>query len=138
MSTDRFKNNAASIGSDDSSLHFIRPAELNRANFKGVVAEGVFEEALVNQLDASKKDFRVKLDTAVEVTSETSNGDAKTIKADAGDTVVINGAGNLGYLMSKVPAGELCRISYNGMIIAKSGPRKGKEVHSFEVLFGEE
>lgn len=107
--TKSFKPAVASSG-----LRFIRPSELAKDGVTGEILEGVYIEALPNQIDAGKLDYKF----------ETADG----------EIVVLNGAGNLARQMEAVTPGTLVRINYSGKQMIKSGPRKGKEAHNFLVL----
>lgn len=97
-----------------SGLEFIRPSQLAKEGVTGEILEGVYREALPNQIDDTKLDYKFE------------TGD--------GRTVVLNGAGNLAYQMKDVKPGTLVRINYAGKQEIKTGPRKGKEAHNFLVL----
>ena len=136
----RFKNKAggasgAGAADVDGALLFVKPAELARAEFTGVVAEGEFVEALPNRFDEDKLDFKIAIDTELSFSGVTKDGEPYTLEAKAGDTVVVNGAGNLNYLMSKVSPGELCSISYHGKNEIQKGKRKGTLAHTFEIQY---
>lgn len=130
----RFKNTAAV--STGGALNFIKPAELSRAEFEGVVAEGEFVEALPNKFNADKNDFKIKVDTALKVTGKTKDGEPYSIELAPGDTVIVNGAGNLGWQMSNVSPGEICQIVYQGKKEIEKGPKAGMEAHNFVVNYG--
>lgn len=104
-----FKPVIASAG-----LRFIRPSELAANGVTGEILEGVYLSSQPNQMDDAKLDY--KFETA------------------SGETVILNGAGNLGRQMEAVTVGTLVRINYNGKQLIQSGPRKGKEAHNFLVL----
>lgn len=134
--TERFKNKAGGSRLEgDGELIFIRPSDLGRAGFEGVLVEGVLEEVLVNRYDETKSDFRILVDAPTIIKGQTKEGEKYEREVKAGDTAVINGAGNLGYLMSEVTTGSLCQISYKGMALIEKGPRKGTKAHNFEVLY---
>lgn len=132
----RFKNQAGGE-SGENALVFIRPADLARAEFTGVVAEGEFCEVLPNRYEETKNDFKILADVAFTVKGMDKDGVEYTKEVNPGDTVVINNAGNLGYLMSKVTIGELCQVSYAGKKEIAKGPRKGTLAHTFGVAYGE-
>ena len=52
--------------------------------------------------------------------------------------IVLNGAGNLGFKMKNVNAGDYVQISYNGKKEIAKGKMKGTMAHNFEVLRDEE
>lgn len=97
-----------------AGLEFIRPSELSKNGVTGEILEGVYKEALKNQIDDNKLDYK--------------------FETEDGRTVVLNGAGNLAYQMKDVKPGTLVRINYAGKQTIKTGPRQGKEAHNFLVL----
>lgn len=135
MSRFNKKAGGSSESSEGGRLVFVRPSDLARANFTGVVAEGTFDEAITNQFNEEKDDFKIVADTSFIIKGEDSKGEKYETEVSKGDTVVVNGAGNLGYLMKEVSPGTLCQISYQGKNEIKKGPRKGTLAHSFEVLY---
>ena len=132
----RFKNKAGN--SEEGSLVFVKPADLARAEFTGVVAEGEFAEALPNRFDEDKHDFKIIADTSLKFSGVDKDGTKYTKEVNPGDTLVVNGAGNLNFLMRKVSPGELCQIVYEGKREIARGQRKGTLAHTFEVAYGEE
>jgi hypothetical protein len=74
----------ASIG----SITFIRPSRLAEEKKTGVVLEGTFVESLPNQFDNNKLDYK--------------------FTDEKGGLIVLNGAGNLGFKMKNINAGDLC------------------------------
>jgi len=134
MSEGRFNKKAGSEGGD-GNLIFVKPSDLARAGFSGVVAEGKFLQAIPNQFDDTKQDFKIEADVAIELEGKDGNGNTYLTKVSAGDTLVINGAGNLNYLMKSVGPGNLCQINYFGKKEIAKGPHKGKLAHSFEVMY---
>lgn len=130
--SDRFKNKA---GGGEGSIVFIRPADLARAGFTGVVAEGELSETLENRFDESKNDFKLIADASFLVKGETKEGNKYEKNVNPGDTVIVNSAGNLQYLMKEVNLGGLCQISYLGKQEIANGPRKGTLAHTFEVAY---
>ncbi len=134
MSESRFTKKAGSEGGD-GSLVFVKPADLARAGFNGVIAEGTFLQSMPNQFDDSKEDFKIQVDVEIELEGKDNNGNTYLTKVNAGDTLVINGAGNLNYLMKSVGPGNLCQINYFGKKEIAKGPHKGKLSHSFEVMY---
>lgn len=130
--SERFSNRA---GGGDGSVVFIRPSDLARAGFTGVVAEGEFIEALPSRYEEGKHDFKVIADTELIVRGENNKEEKYEKIIKPGDTLVVNQGGNLGYLMSEVGPGTLCQIKYNGMNTIEKGTRKGTKAHAFEVLY---
>lgn len=50
-----------------------------------------------------------------------------------GEVHVLNGSGQLKYLMDFVKEGDIVRISYKGMELLTKGAMAGKEAHQFEL-----
>lgn len=98
----------------EKSIEFVRPSQLAKDEFEGVILEGTFVESLPNHFDETKSDFK--------------------FEKEDGSVVVINGAGNLGYRMKAVSPGDYCQISYEGKKEIASGKMKGKSAHCFDVL----
>jgi len=134
MSEGRFNKKAEQEGGD-GSLIFVKPADLARAGFNGVVAEGKFLTATPNQFDDSKEDFKIEADVELELEGKDNEGNNYIINVGPGDTLIINGAGNLNYLMKSVGPGDLCQINYFGKKEIAKGQHKGKLAHSFEVMY---
>ena len=105
-------------GASLGSITFIRPSKLAEESRTGVILEGTFVESLPNQFDSNKLDYKF--------TDET------------GGLIVLNGAGNLGFKMKNVNAGDYVQISYNGKKEIAKGKMKGTMAHNFEVLRDEE
>jgi hypothetical protein len=106
---------------EESDITFIRAKALFEALAESgadssVVVEGIYEESRPNQLNDQKLDY--------------------TIINDAGEKVVVNGAGNLDYKMKFLNLGDYVQISYFGKKEITKGPFKGKESHDFEALKG--
>ena len=104
----------ASLG----SITFIRPAKLAEEGKTGIILEGTYVESLPNQFNDQKSDYK--------------------FTDENGGMVVLNGAGNLGFKMKNVNAGDFVQISYNGKKEIKSGKMKGIKAHNFEVLRDED
>ncbi len=128
-------NKKAGGTSEDGKLVFVRPADLARANFKGVIAEGIFVEATRNIFNEEKDDFKITADTSFLISGQSSSGEKYETEVNKGDTIIVNGAGNLNYLMREVSPGTLCQVSYVGKTEIKKGQRQGTMAHSFEVLY---
>lgn len=62
-----------------------------------------------------------------------SKKDDYKIRGANGDLTIVNGGGNLNFLMSKVSVGQLVRISYAGTEKITSGDYKGKLANKFTV-----
>ena len=100
----------ASLG----SITFIRPSKLAEEETRGVILEGTFVESLPNQFNSEKSDYK--------------------FSDEKGNMIVLNGAGNLGFKMKTVNAGDFVQISYNGKKEITKGKMKGVQAHQFEVL----
>ena len=105
-------------GASLGSITFIRPSKLAEESRTGVILEGTFVESIPNQFDNGKLDYK--------------------FTDEKGGMIVLNGAGNLGFKMKNVNAGDFVQISYNGKKEIKSGKMKGIKAHNFEVLRDEE
>tara|TARA_R110000824_G_scaffold17339_5_gene70569 strand:+ start:4975 stop:5328 length:354 start_codon:yes stop_codon:yes gene_type:complete len=101
-------------GASLGSITFIRPALLAKEERTGIVVEGTYVESLPNQFDDKKSDYK--------------------FTDEKGGVTILNGAGNLGFKMKNVNAGDFVQISYNGKKEIKSGKMKGTMAHNFEVL----
>jgi len=101
-------------GESGAGIEFVRPSKLAEDDFKGVILEGTFLETLPNHYDETKLDFK--------------------FEKEDGTTIVINGAGNLGFRMKSVSPGDFCQVSYDGKKEITKGKMKGKEAHNFDVL----
>ena len=106
-------NRAKSL--DGKGLTFIRPSQLAEEAVKGVILEGTYIESLPNPFDNEKLDFKFS-------------------ELNKGNTVIINGAGNLGYQMKDISEGSVVQVSYFGKKEIKSGMMKGRMAHDFNVL----
>jgi len=122
-------------GEEGGALVFVKPADLARAEFTGIVAEGTFLEAVPNNYDETRDDFKILADVAFTLKGIDKDGDLYTKDVAKGDTLVINGAGNLNYLMKSVSPGKLCQINYNGKTEIEKGKFQGKLAHNFEVMY---
>ena len=101
----------------ESAVNFIRPSKLHEEGVTGVVVEGTFIEAIQNHFEPNKLDYK--------------------FEKEDGTTVILNGAGNLTYRMSKVMVGDYVQISYDGMQEIKNGKMKGRKSHNFSLLIAE-
>lgn len=97
-----------------AGIEFIRPSRLAEEGITGVVAEGIYEGTLPNQLEPSRKDFKIR-------------------KSD-GTLLVLNSTSSLTRQMDLVDLNDGVQIVYNGLKTIKSGKAKGKSVHDFVVL----
>lgn len=104
-------------GSESSSINFIRPSKLSGEDVGKVLVEGTFLESLPNHFDDTKSDFK--------------------FENEKGGSIIINGAGNLGYRMREVSPGQLVQIIYQGKQEIQTGKMKGRSAHNFDVLVGE-
>lgn len=98
-------------------LEFIRPSKLGDEHVDKVLLEGTFIESIPNHFDNTKNDFKFE-------------------KLDGG-TVILNGAGNLGYRMRSIDPGQIVQITYRGMQEIQNGKMKGRLAHNFDVLVGD-
>jgi len=105
-------------GASLGSITFIRPSKLAEEKKTGIVLEGTYVESLPNQFNKDKLDYK--------------------FTDEKGGMIVLNGAGNLGFKMKNVNAGDFVQISYNGKKEISKGKMKGTMAHNFEVLRDEE
>lgn len=134
--SERFSKKAGSnVTTGEGSLVFVKPADLARAGFSGVVAEGEFLEALPNRFDENKHDFKIKVDVPLSLNGVDNQGNKYSQEVVEGDTLIVNGAGNLNYLMTSISPGNLCQISYFGKKEIEKGKMKGTLAHTFEVRY---
>ena len=101
-------------GASLGSITFIRPSRLAEEEKTGVILEGTFVESIPNQFDNEKLDYK--------------------FTDEKGGMIVLNGAGNLGFKMKSINAGDYVQISYNGKKEISKGKMKGIKAHNFEVL----
>ena len=102
-------------GLEGAGITFIRPSKLEGA--QTLVTEALYLGSTPNQFDSNKKDYK--------------------FENEDGSIVVINGAGNLNYLMEKVAVNSIVTVEYRGKSKIKKGKMAGKEAHSFNVLVAE-
>ncbi len=95
---------------ETGNIEFIRPSKLEKP---GILLEATFVESLPNAFDNNKLDYK--------------------FSADKGKTIILNGAGNLGYQMERVNAGDFVQISYEGKNKIEKGKMEGRMAHSFKV-----
>ena len=111
-------------GMSENAIEFIRASKLAEQLEAGeisegaAIAEGTFLEALPNPMNADKLDFK--------------------LETEDGKTIIINGAGNLGYGMKFVNPGDYIQVQYNGKQEIQKGNYKGRSAHNFTVLTAEE
>jgi hypothetical protein len=113
----KLKFKSADEGS--ANLGFI---SLNKLNAGDIAVTGTYIGKVANPM-TKKDDFKFE-----EVDME---GNA------TGKTIIINGAGNLGYRMSSISLGELVQVVYLGKAAMTKGPFKGTLAHSVDVLRSE-
>jgi len=89
---------------ETGNIEFIRPSKLEKP---GILLEATFVESLPNAFDNNKLDYKFSAD---------------------------NGAGNLGYQMERVNAGDFVQISYEGKTKIEKGKMEGRMAHNFKVL----
>ena len=108
------RNFKSPIERETTNIKFLRPAKLAEENVEGVIVEGTYVEALPNAFDSAKSDYK--------------------FTDDKGNTIILNGAGNLGYQMGFINAGDFVQISYNGKKRIEKGKMEGRMAHNFAVL----
>jgi len=99
-------------GGAQGSATFVRAAQLKAGD---IAAEGIYAGSQPNTFNKDKSDYRIE--------------DIK----DSSKVTIVNGAGNLGFQMSKVNPGDIVQILYNGKQKLTKGTFAGKETHSFTV-----
>ncbi len=90
---------------------YINPAKLEA---KGVILEGTYIEATPNRFGDGKFDYK--------------------FSDEKGNTIVLNGAGNIAWEMKPINVGDFVRINYKGRTKIAKGTFQGKMAHTFEVL----
>lgn len=107
----------------NGGIEFLRPKELALEIDEGIreagapILEGTFVDSMPNRYNADKLDFK--------------------FETEDGKTIIVNGAGNLGYNMKLVNVGDYVQVLYHGKKEATSGTYAGTAMHSFEVLTAE-
>ena len=96
---------------DAGNIEFIRPSKLEKP---GVIVEATYVESLPNAFDNNKLDYK--------------------FSGEKGNTIILNGAGNLGFQMEKINSGDFVQISYEGKKKIESGKMEGRMAHNFRVL----
>lgn len=109
-----FKKPEREISEGDAITTYVRLGQLAAG---ATVVEGIYMGSSQNKMYPEKLDFQFK-----------------TID---GKDVVVNEGGNLKFRLSKIAAGTLVMIKYEGKQKITSGPRAGKEAHNVEVLVAE-
>lgn len=99
-------------GLEGAGVEFIRPSKLEGP--QTLVSEALYVGSKPNNFNDDKLDYEFEI--------------------EGGLRKVINGAGNLGYQMAKVPVNSIVTIQYNGKQEIKKGKAKGKLSHNFQVL----
>ena len=107
------KRNFKPVEGMSAGITFIRPSKLAEEETKGVILEGTYVESLPNQFNSEKSDYKFSDET--------------------GNITIINGAGNLGFMMKSINAGDYVQISYHGKKEITKGKMKGVKAHQFEV-----
>ena len=105
------RNFKSPIERETSNIKFIRPSKLEEP---GVIVEATYVEALPNAFDEKKSDYK--------------------FTDEKGNVIILNGAGNLGYQMGFINAGDFVQITYQGKKEISKGKLAGRMAHSFEVL----
>ncbi len=97
------------------NLKFVRAKDLAAAGTTGVVAEGIYAQAIAN--DFGGTDYK--------------------IQNEDGTATIVNGFGSLNKQMEKVQPGSYVQIQYLGMENGTTGKYKGKAMHKAVVLIAE-
>ena len=105
------RNFKSPIERETSNIKFIRPSKLEEP---GVNVEATFVVSLPNAFDENKCDYK--------------------FTDEKGNIIILNGAGNLGYQMGFINAGDFVQIKYQGKKEISKGKLAGRMAHSFEVL----
>ena len=105
------RNFKSPIERETSNIKFIRPSKLEEP---GVIVEATFVESLPNAFDENKSDYK--------------------FTDEKGNIIILNGAGNLGYQMGFINAGDFVQIKYQGKKEISKCKLAGRMAHSFEVL----
>ena len=108
------RNFKSPISRETSNITFLRPAQLALDKTEGVIVEGTFVESLPNAFDDKKSDYK--------------------FTDEKGNVIILNRAGNLGYQMGFINAGDFVQIKYQGKKEISKGKLAGRMAHSFEVL----
>ena len=112
--TSQLEGKGAGAG-NNGKVRFVRASELRKdpASKGSLVAEGIYEGLVPNEM-TEKNDFKVR-------------------EAD-GTLVILNNTASLANQLSNLELGSYVAIQYNGTTVIKSGARKGKEAHQFNVF----
>lgn len=103
-------------GLEGAGIEFIRPSKLTGPCT--VINEAIYIGSAASKFDDDKSDYK--------------------FETEDGKTLVLNGAGNLGFQMKKVSVNSVVTINYKGKQKIKTGKLAGKESHNFEVLVAAE
>ena len=96
-------------GAGESNITFVKPSQLTG----GEKFEGKFIEALPNNFDETKNDYKL-ID-------------------DSGNTIILNSCASLNNQMGRVTPGSYVLVEYSGKIVLEKGKMAGKEAHNFIV-----
>lgn len=99
------------------AIKFVKAKDLAEQEFKGVVVEGEYVEAIPNNFDTDKSDYK--------------------FLTDNGEHVIVNGTGSLNREMDRIKPGTYCQVNYEGVKALTKGKFKGKNCHIFNVLVAE-
>lgn len=105
---------ASSEQANQGKLNIVRPSELAKSEFTGLVVEGIYEGSVANKFDETKLDYKVR--------------------SENGDLTIINETGSLRRQMNEVSIGTLIQIEYQGKVKITKGALAGKSAHRFTVL----
>lgn len=102
-------------GMEGAGIEFIRPSKLTGP--QTLITEAIYLGSTPNSFDDGKSDYK--------------------FETEDGKTLVLNGAGNLGYQMEKVAVNSVVTVEYRGKQKITKGKLAGKESHNFQVLIAE-
>lgn len=102
-------------GLEGAGIEFIRPSKLEGPCM--LITEALYLGSTPNSFNEEKSDYK--------------------FETEDGKTIVLNGAGNLGYQMEKVALNSIVSVEYKGKQAITKGKLKGKESHNFNVLVAE-
>lgn len=107
---------------------FQNPASWYKAGEVGRMVQGTYLGRLEED-NFGKRNYRF---TAT-APGESLAKDGTLLAYEAGTTVVINESGNINAKMKDIEVGAEVIIDYEGQIVLKNGPRKGKSCNIFAV-----